>query len=409
MEQKKAEETKMKDGYYTSGEFASMANVSVRTIRFYDRKNILKPSRVSESGIRYYSDEDFARLQQILLLKYLGFSLDDIREMTINDMDWHYMVNSLKLQQKLVQDRIEQLQMVERAVQDTAQELESRHQVDWSQMLELIRLTGMEKSLKSQYQNASNLSARIRLHRLYSQNPEGWFPWVYRRCEIREGEKILELGSGSGSFWTENRERIPAQVKVVVSDLSEGMLRDARREIGGATPGFRFRVVDAHRIPFPDQTFDLVIANHVLFYCEDILQVCREVHRVLKDGGRFVCSTYSRNHMKEISELVQAFDARVTLSAEKLYEKFGLENGEEYLSKCFETIKTEIYQDRLLVDRPEPLVEYVLSCHGNQNQYLLERYKEFRNYVEQKTDRIFEVTKEAGIFVCRKEKNEKRA
>ena len=131
----------MKDGYYTSGEFAGMANVSVRTIRFYDRKNILKPSRVSESGIRYYTDADFARLQQILLLKYLGFSLEDIREMTINDMDWHYMVNSLRLQQKLIRDRIEQLQMVERAVEDTAAALESRHQVNWSQMLELIRLT----------------------------------------------------------------------------------------------------------------------------------------------------------------------------------------------------------------------------------------------------------------------------
>ena len=115
-----------KDGYYTSGEFAGMANVSVRTIRFYDKKNILKPSLVSESGIRYYTDSDFARLQQILLLKYLGFSLDDIREMTINDMDWHYMLNSLKLQQKLVQDRIEQLQLVEHAVQDTAGRAGSR-------------------------------------------------------------------------------------------------------------------------------------------------------------------------------------------------------------------------------------------------------------------------------------------
>ena len=129
-----------------------MANVSVRTIRFYDKKNILKPSRISESGIRYYTDSDFARLQQILLLKYLGFSLDDIHEMTVDDMDWHYMLNSLKLQQKLVQDRIEQLQLVERAVQDTAAALEAGHEIDWSQMLELIRLTGMEKSLKSQYQ-----------------------------------------------------------------------------------------------------------------------------------------------------------------------------------------------------------------------------------------------------------------
>ena len=71
-------------GYYSSGEFARMAQVSVRTIRFYDKQNILKPSYVNPSGARFYTDSDFARLQQILLLKYLGFSLDDIREITIN-------------------------------------------------------------------------------------------------------------------------------------------------------------------------------------------------------------------------------------------------------------------------------------------------------------------------------------
>ena len=69
-------------GYYSSGEFARMAQVSVRTIRFYDQKNLLKPSFVKDSGARFYTDSDLAKLQQILLLKYLGFSLDDIREMT---------------------------------------------------------------------------------------------------------------------------------------------------------------------------------------------------------------------------------------------------------------------------------------------------------------------------------------
>ena len=80
-----------KQGYYSSGEFARMAQVTLRTIRYYDKQNILKPSYVTDAGARFYTDEDFARLQQILLLKYLGFSLDDIREMTIADTDYHFM------------------------------------------------------------------------------------------------------------------------------------------------------------------------------------------------------------------------------------------------------------------------------------------------------------------------------
>ena len=104
-----------KPGYYSSGEFARMAHVTLRTIRYYDKHDILKPTWVSESGARFYTDEDFARLQQILLLKYLGFSLEDIREMTIDDSNYHFMLNSLNLQLKLVQDRIEQMQLVEKS------------------------------------------------------------------------------------------------------------------------------------------------------------------------------------------------------------------------------------------------------------------------------------------------------
>ena len=169
-----------KDGYYSSGEFARMAHVTLRTVRYYDKQDILKPSLVTESGARFYTDEDFARLQQILLLKYLGFSLDDIREMTIGDSDYHFMLNSLNIQLRLVRDRIEQMQLVEKAIQDTAQMIKEQHTIDWSQMLNLIHLTGMEKSLKNQYQNATNISSRINLHSLYSQNKQGWFPWIFR-------------------------------------------------------------------------------------------------------------------------------------------------------------------------------------------------------------------------------------
>ena len=178
-----------------------MAHVTLRTIRYYDKHDILKPTWVSESGARFYTDEDFARLQQILLLKYLGFSLEDIREMTIGDSNYHFMLNSLNLQLKLVQDRIEQMQLMEQAIQDTSDLIKKEHSIDWSQMLNLIHLTGMEKSMKNQYQDASNISARINLHSLYSQNTKGWFPWIIEHLELTPGMKVLDLGCGDGTLW----------------------------------------------------------------------------------------------------------------------------------------------------------------------------------------------------------------
>ena len=107
--------------------------------------------------------------------------------MTIDDADYHFMLNSLNIQLKLVRDRIEQMQLVEQAIQDTSDLIKKEHSIDWSQMLNLIHLTGMEKSMKNQYQDASNISARINLHSLYSQNTKGWFPWIFEQLELKPG------------------------------------------------------------------------------------------------------------------------------------------------------------------------------------------------------------------------------
>lgn len=405
------------EGYYSSGEFAKMAHVSIRTIRFYDKQNILKPSHVNESGARFYTDSDFARLQQILLLKYLGFSLDDIKEMLVSDLDHHFLKSSLQLQKKLVLDRLEQMQLVANAIDDTVQAIENDQEIDWSRMLDLIHLTEVEKSLKTQYENASNVSARIRLHTDFSTNKMGWFPWIYESLtkaiedqKLREAKsstkktRILELGCGDGSLWVENCSKLPSNYKITLSDISEGMIRDARRNIsavsGSLEKQFGFKTFDCNHIPYPDNSFDCVIANHLLFYCDDITAVCTEIARVLAEGGIFICSTYGHEHMKEISQLVEAFDGRIALSAEKLYERFGLNNGANLLTEVFSSVNLLRYEDEILLYESSPLIEYILSCHGNQNQYLLSRYHDFSTFVEKKTKNGFHITKDAGLFVC---------
>lgn len=392
--------------YYSSGEFARMAQITVRTVRYYDKQNILKPSLVTPTGARFYTEEDFARLQQIMLLKYLGFSLEDIRELTVNDSDYSYLEHSLEQQQNLVRDRIEQLQFVEQAIGETVTEIRQQQNVDWNRMRELIHLTGMENSLKAQYRNSTNISARIRLHRLFSSNKQGWFPWIYEQCQITEGMKILELGCGNGRLWIENKAKLPADCEIILSDISEGMIRDVRREQSLQDDRFSFAAFDCHAIPYEDASFDLVIANHVLFYCKDVDRVCSEVGRVLKPGGRFVCGTYGVAHMQEVSRLVTQFDDRITLSGENLYEHFGKENGAQALAPYFAEVDWQQYEDALIVTQAEPLIEYVLSCHGNQNQYILEKYNKFRKYVEGQIRNGYTITKDAGIFISVSDAND---
>ena len=292
------------------------------------------------------------------------------------------------------------MQLVEQAIQVTMDVIQTERTVDWSNMLNLIHLTGMEKSLKNQYQDASNISARINLHSLYSQNPQGWFPWIYEQLDLKSNMKVLELGCGDGELWKENKEKLPKQIELHLTDISEGMLRDARREIGVRDKRFYFQTADACKIPYENDMFDVVTANHVLFYCEDIGRVCGEIRRVLKPGGIFVCGAYGSSHMKEVSQLVQKFDEHIILSAEHLYERFGKENGRDILDPYFEQIEWRQYEDYLVVPEPEPLIAYVLSCHGNQGQYLPDHYSEFRSYVRKKTKDGFRITKDAGVFVC---------
>lgn len=398
-----------KQGYYSSGEFARMAGVTLRTIRYYDKINILKPSLVTDSGARFYTEKDLAKLQQILLFKYLGFSLEDIQEMTVEDIDSHFLENALRIQHKLMEDRIEQMQLVSQAISDTAEALKNGETIDWSQMLHLIHLTNMEQSMKHQYQDASNISARINLHSLYSTNPQGWFVWIYEQLlsilskqQSKHSTTILEVGCGDGTLWRSSE--LSEHIHITLTDISEGMLRDARRNIGIDDDRFSFEIADCQSLPYEDESFDVIIANHVLFYPEDIDQAIRELRRVLKPGGTLLTSTYGRKHMQEISTLVQKFDERITLSANKLYTRFGKENGAALLSPYFEGIHWNAYEDSLLVPDPDALISYILSCHGNQNQYILDRYADFKTYVKKKCSKHhpFTITKDAGVFLCRK-------
>jgi hypothetical protein len=106
--------------------------------------------------------------------------------------------------------------------------------------------------------------------------------------------------------------------------------------------------------------------------------------------------------MKEIQSLVNEYDIRIALSEVNLYHIFGLDNGEQYLTKYFSEVRKEIYNDTLQVTDPKPLADYILSCHGNQREFLLEDFEKFQEFLAYKVRKKkgLQITKEAGIFIC---------
>ncbi len=107
--------------------------------------------------------------------------------------------------------------------------------------------------------------------------------------------KALELGCGTG-FFLLNLKQAGVLEHGLVTDISPGMVAAARRNAESLGFEVEGRVADAESMPYPDDTFDLVVGHAVLHHIPDVDQALREVLRVLKPGGRFVFAGEPTKH-----------------------------------------------------------------------------------------------------------------
>ena len=138
-----------------------------------------------------------------------------------------------------------------------------------------------QKYLRWQYRDSSNLSARASLHVRFSTEDYPWFHWVFDHFNIPADARVLELGCGTGLLWGENLGRIPRGWNVTLSDASQGMVQGAEQNLVHADLKFTFGQVDARSIPYEDDSFDVVIANHMLYHVSDLAKALSEIRWVL--------------------------------------------------------------------------------------------------------------------------------
>lgn len=388
---------------YTAGEFAKKSGVTIRTIRYYDTKGLLKPSSYSKSNYRLYTDEDFSKLQKILALKELGFSLEEIK-IHLKHSKHDNIEKSLELQKEAFEKKIEHMKVIVDAIDNAKSMLSQREEVDWQHIIHIINLLSTQKKIDYQFKDSKRLVNMINIHDKYSNNKEGWHQWCYRNMSLQDNIRILELGCGNGELWLKNIKNINKSNKIVLTDKSKGMIEAVKKRLG-QLENIECREMNIYNIEFEDKSFDVVIANHLLGYIKDMEKALKEVKRVLKDDGAFFCTTVSREHLIEIKELATDFHCEINLSEIDLVSNFGLENGRTILDKYFSNVEKIMYDDYLKIEEPKDLIEYLYSTSGNIKEVLRGKFYEFEEYVcsrFKKKGGIFSAYKKSGMFISKK-------
>jgi SAM-dependent methyltransferase len=204
-----------------------------------------------------------------------------------------------------------------------------------------------------QYATPANLSARIALHERFGSAEVPWPTWVFDQLELQPGDRLLEVGCGTGALWRANAGRVPAGVALTLTDRSAGMLDRARDAIPASLV-----TADVAALPFRSGSFDIAVANHMLYHASDPSRAIAELARVLAPDGRLVATTNGAGHLQEIGELIAAYGAA---PAPAVAARFALENGGHLLAEHFAAVDVRRRDDVLRVDDPDALVAYVAS------------------------------------------------
>lgn len=265
--------------------------------------------------------------------------------------------------------------------------------------------TNQKQQVQEQYSDSNKLDLRNEIQEKHRTRGTPWFRWVFDHLNLPDTCRILELGGGSGKLWEENRERIPPGWQITVSDLSRGILRAARDRVGDEAPARHFITLDGQHLPFPAEEFDCVLAIGVLDAVPDLAQALSEISQVLRPSGVFVASAGGPAHLVELRRMLRPF-----LPAEKIDllggddRHFGLQNGSDHLVKHFENILRYDYDDTLVFDTMQPILDYVLSEQSLVWDMPLERLSKFVHHVKDlmQAEGQIRVTVQKGIFVAKK-------
>jgi SAM-dependent methyltransferase len=228
----------------------------------------------------------------------------------------------------------------------------------------MTKFPGTDRDTLTQqvYATEATLTVRQRTHEMYSVPKVNFAEWVLDRIPWRGDERVLDIGAGPGTYFEALAPRI-SRGQLVAGDLSLGMIRRAAKHPQAG----HLLNADVQRLPFPAETFDVVLANHMLYHVPDLDLGIEEIQRVLKPTGCLIAATNSQYNMPEFEQLIRrsyhllgAVDADSEVMRPTAYH-FQLEDGAAKLARQFYAVARYDLPGAFIFPSAQPAIDYINS------------------------------------------------
>lgn len=385
---------------YTIGELAELAGISTKTLRVYERKGLLVPERNEDNLYRIYKEEAVRKLEQIQLMKYLGFSLEQIA-LFLSRHENGDREEMLLQQKRLLEKKKTQLNSVIACVERAVAECKGGSADSETFLFALGSIVKNQRS--------DELVGRLGMH---SDEPRGWSEFVFEQAKLKEGMRVLDAGAGYGNLWRYNLHRLPKCLQITCVDKhnthADGFYDyvKEKEEVYELEEGqISFSWDDLETRSF-STLYDCIFFNHVAAFIRDRIALYEKFRNSLLPGGVFICTWGGLLINENAAAVLNDFlDDGAPLIARQKKHEATIGQYEKELRSVFGTVERKAYVTTLRFASAEEYMDYLLQVCKPVEEELEQRRSEFLAYLNclQGPSGGFSFVRDTYLYICKGE------
>ena len=385
----------------TSGEIAKKVGVSQKTIRLYDEKGLLKPSEYSEGNYRLYDKEALLILENIIALKQVGFSLEEIRDNLICAKEAN-IEETLNAQLKLMEEKKHEIERVIACIKGMLDR--TKGQPDWNTVAEIAKMIQKDQGADERHFYALEHTA---------ENKD-WYERIFDYLDIKPHSNVLDLGCGFAKLWRNNWEKISEGVKIDTVDIkgswadnfADFIPENMSKLAEDVTVKMHWGNVEEGATWENFGTYQYIIAHYLLEFIEDKEKFIANVVEHLAADGMFSCNhcEVKKEHYywQEKLERAGVNSKYINDIIDRKQEK--REEFKEMLGKYFSEVSSVKLSNDMRFETVDEAYDRLCVCYPNNQKFIDENKSRIIRMLENELEEHGEIIVEndSEFWACRK-------